>query len=56
MAKVTRNYFRENFDGAKTANISPSKVYHTIPLFGISLYRPTIARYKFQVRQTLSTR
>ena len=26
MAKAMRKYFRENFDGAETANISPSKV------------------------------
>ena len=27
MAKETRKYFHENFDGAKTANVSPSTVF-----------------------------
>ena len=27
MAKATRKYFHENFDGAETANVSPSTVF-----------------------------
>ena len=27
MAKIKQKYFRKNFDGAETANISPSTVY-----------------------------
>ena len=32
MAKATRRYFHENFDGAETANIQPSKSF---PAYGI---------------------
>ena len=33
MAKATQKYFHENFDGAETANIQPSK---SLPVYGRS--------------------